>query len=241
MWKLHVLLQALLCIPALIVALSSLLVSRIAMQVFGLAFCMLDDEAIARLYRNLRIIEPYNHGPMLLLYFDDIVAGVAGMVHRRGLLEFTSSFALSEWSNSNPHMKHNPAHFNCCQQCSSSTHGSNIGSLAIYTAQNWERDSSLKLVMVKSWTPSRWDAGLRNTFREQRVQIQPGVTLRVHSSALTFSIRQIKDSLLLAWSTRRYQPSCIQLTSKPHKRYHCRVQRVFLQQQSFQSIAWYAN
>jgi hypothetical protein len=96
MWKLHVLLQALLCIPALIVALSSLLISRIAMQVFGLAFCMLDDEAIARLYRNLRIIEPYNHGPMLLLYFDDIVAGVAGMVHRRGLLEFTSSFALSE-------------------------------------------------------------------------------------------------------------------------------------------------
>jgi hypothetical protein len=96
MWKLHVLLQALLCIPAFTIALSSLLVSRIAMHVFGLAFCMLDYETIARMYRNLRIVETYNHGPKVLLYFDDIVAGVAGMVHRRGLLEFTSSFALSE-------------------------------------------------------------------------------------------------------------------------------------------------
>jgi hypothetical protein len=95
-WKLHVLIQALLCIPALAIALLSLLVSRIAMQVFGLAYCILDDEAVARMHRNLRIIEPYNDGPMLLLYFDDLVSGVAGMVHRRGLLEFTSSFALSK-------------------------------------------------------------------------------------------------------------------------------------------------
>jgi hypothetical protein len=96
-WKMHILIQGVLCIPALIVASACVIVSRLAMLFFGYAYCILNEDAWSRYYRNLRVIEPYCHGPPLLLYFEDIVSGVAGMVHRRGLLEFTSSFSLSEW------------------------------------------------------------------------------------------------------------------------------------------------
>lgn len=96
LWKVHVAVQALLCIPALVIAFSSLLISRTGIIVFGFAYCLVEEDGLSRYLRNLKLIEPYRHGPMLLSYFEDIVSGVAGMVHRRGLLEFTSSFALSE-------------------------------------------------------------------------------------------------------------------------------------------------
>eukprot|EP00804_Cyclotella_cryptica_P028623 CCRYP_020600-RA/>CCRYP_020600-RA protein AED:0.36 eAED:0.35 QI:126/1/0.33/1/0/0/3/0/414 len=86
--------QAVLCFPALVVASLSLAVSRFAMLVFGIVYCMWEEGAWQRYQHNLKIIEPYCHGPLVLSYFSDCVAGVASMVHRRGLLEFTSSFSL---------------------------------------------------------------------------------------------------------------------------------------------------
>lgn len=64
------------------------------MTFFGIIYCMWENDAWSRYQRNLHVIEPYQHGPLLLYYFSDCVAVVAGMVHRRGLLEFTSSFSL---------------------------------------------------------------------------------------------------------------------------------------------------
>ena len=104
-WKLHVTIQGILCTPALVLASASILVSRVAILFFGTAYCMFEDDGTARYQRNIKIIEPYCHGPALLLCFSDIVAGVAGMVHRRGLLEFTSSFSLSEYLSSMPFCK----------------------------------------------------------------------------------------------------------------------------------------
>ena len=95
-WKLHVSIQGILCIPASVLASASILISQLLILFFGMAYCMFEDDGLARYRRNLKIIEPYSHGPVLFFYFGDIVAGVAGMVHRRGLLEFTSSFSLSE-------------------------------------------------------------------------------------------------------------------------------------------------
>ncbi len=66
------------------------------MLLFGIFYCMWEEDAWQRYQHNLSIIEPYCHGPLVLSYFSDCVAGVAAMVHRRGLLEFTSSFSLSE-------------------------------------------------------------------------------------------------------------------------------------------------
>jgi hypothetical protein len=66
------------------------------MLFFGILYCVWEEDAWKRYQRNLKIIEPYCHGPAVLSYFSDCVAGVAAMVHRRGLLEFTSSFSLSE-------------------------------------------------------------------------------------------------------------------------------------------------
>ena len=55
-------------------------------------YCAFDGGGWKRYRKNLKLIEPYRLGPPL--YFTDCVTAVAGMVYRRGLLEFTSSFAL---------------------------------------------------------------------------------------------------------------------------------------------------
>ncbi|KAL9190341.1 hypothetical protein ACHAXT_007552 [Thalassiosira profunda] len=94
LWKAHCFIQAVLCIPAAALALMSLLVSRAAMLIFGTIYCTLDEGGWARYRRNLDVIKPYCNGPPLYRYFADCVAVAAGMVHRRGLVEFTSSFAI---------------------------------------------------------------------------------------------------------------------------------------------------
>lgn len=63
------------------------------MLVFGEVYCVMDN-GLDRYQRNLQVIRPYCNGPPLYRYFPDCVAAVAGMVYRRGLIEFTSSFAL---------------------------------------------------------------------------------------------------------------------------------------------------
>lgn len=64
------------------------------MLLFGTIYCIIDDGGFDRYHRNLNVIKPYCNGPPLYCYFSDCVAAAAGMVHRRGLVEFTSSFAL---------------------------------------------------------------------------------------------------------------------------------------------------
>lgn len=64
------------------------------MLIFGTAYCMLDDGGWERYHRNIDVIRPYCNGPPLYRYFSDCVVAVAGMVYRRGLTEFASSFAL---------------------------------------------------------------------------------------------------------------------------------------------------
>jgi hypothetical protein len=64
------------------------------MHFFGTIYCLFDDGGWERYQRNLKIIEPYRNGPNLLFYFSDCIAVSAGMVYRRGFLEFVSSFAL---------------------------------------------------------------------------------------------------------------------------------------------------
>lgn len=64
------------------------------MLVFGAAYCTFDNGGWSRYRRNLSVIKPYCNGPPLYRHFSDCVAAVAGMVYRRGLIEFTSSFSL---------------------------------------------------------------------------------------------------------------------------------------------------
>mmetsp|Transcript_28113 Transcript_28113/g.59355 ORF Transcript_28113/g.59355 Transcript_28113/m.59355 type:complete len:217 (+) Transcript_28113:279-929(+) len=63
------------------------------MLLFGTVYCMYEG-GWNRYNKNLKVIKPYCNGPPLYRYFSDCVAAVAGMVYRRGLIEFTSSFSL---------------------------------------------------------------------------------------------------------------------------------------------------
>ena len=64
------------------------------MLLFGTVYCMLDEGGWDRYNRNINVCKPYCNGPPLYRYFSDCVAAVAGMVYRRGLIEFTSSFSF---------------------------------------------------------------------------------------------------------------------------------------------------
>ena len=64
------------------------------MVLFGTLYCMHIEGGWQRYNQNLSTIKPYCNGPPLYQYFSDCVVAVGGMVHRRGLVEFTSSFAL---------------------------------------------------------------------------------------------------------------------------------------------------
>ena len=72
----------------------SLAISKLAMVLFGTLYCMYTEGGWKRYNQNLSTIKPYCNGPPLYQYFSDCVVAVGGMVHRRGLVEFTSSFAL---------------------------------------------------------------------------------------------------------------------------------------------------
>ncbi len=93
-WRAHCLFQALLCIPAAVIALASLSISRLSMLLFGALYCTFQRNGWSRYRRNIDIIKPFCGGPSLLSYFPDCIAAAAGMVYRRGILEFSSSFAL---------------------------------------------------------------------------------------------------------------------------------------------------
>ena len=92
-WRIHCVLQALLCIPSALIALISLSISRLSMFIFGSMFLFVES-GWSRYRRNIEIIKPFCGGPPLYRYFSDCIAAAAGMVYRRGLMEFTSSFAL---------------------------------------------------------------------------------------------------------------------------------------------------
>ena len=93
-WRVHCILQALLSIPSAALALISLLISRLSMCFFGNLFCTFDSGGWSRYRRNREVIKPFCGGPSLYNYCSDCVAAAAGMVYRRGLMEFTSAFAL---------------------------------------------------------------------------------------------------------------------------------------------------
>jgi len=93
-WQVHCILQAVLCIPSALLALISLLISRLSMCLFGTLYCTFDSGGWSRYKRNIEVITPFCGGPSLYNHFSDCVAAAAGMVYRRGLMEFTSAFAL---------------------------------------------------------------------------------------------------------------------------------------------------
>lgn len=93
-WKVHCILQALLSIPSTVLAMISLLISRLSICLFGTLYCTFNPGGWSRYRRNIEIIKPFCEGPSLHNHFSDCVAAAAGMVYRRGLMEFTSAFAL---------------------------------------------------------------------------------------------------------------------------------------------------
>jgi hypothetical protein len=93
-WKVHCILQALLSIPSALLAMISLLISRLSMCLFGTLYCTFTPGGWIRYRRNVEVVKPFCGGPSLYNHFEDCVAAAAGMVYRRGLMEFTSAFAL---------------------------------------------------------------------------------------------------------------------------------------------------
>ena len=93
-WRVNCFFQALLCIPAAVIALASLSISRLFMLLFGALYCTFQRNGWSRYRRNVDVIKPFCGGPSLLSYFPDCIAAAAGMVYRRGILEFVSSFSL---------------------------------------------------------------------------------------------------------------------------------------------------
>ncbi|KAL7435586.1 hypothetical protein ACHAXM_004727 [Skeletonema potamos] len=93
-WRLHCILQALLSIPSAVLALISLSISTLCMCLFGSLYCTFDSGGWSRYRRNMEVIKPFCGGPSLYNYFSDCIAACAGMVYRRGVMEFTSAFAL---------------------------------------------------------------------------------------------------------------------------------------------------
>ena len=93
-WRVHCILQALLSIPSAALAMISLLISRLSMCLFGTLYCTFNPGGWSRYRRNIEVIKPFCGGPSLLNHFSDCVAAAAGMVYRRGVIEFASAFAL---------------------------------------------------------------------------------------------------------------------------------------------------
>jgi len=92
-WKLHILLQWLLSLPAQILILTNLAFDILAMTTFGLIYCFLSCKC-GNVKNNFKYLRPYESGPNLYLHFSDCVVACGGMQLRRGYWKFIKSFSI---------------------------------------------------------------------------------------------------------------------------------------------------